>query len=116
MSEFMTSPGFGPIPNVSFLQSPHILCLHFSSILNLLCAQKFLGFSFISNLSFFKLSFVYIGVLPICMSVYHMYALGPLEARKRHQIPRNQTYRWWRSTIHILGTEPLEEQQVFFNS
>lgn len=49
ISIVIRSPRLGATTKVSFLQRPHILSLHFSSILNFPCAQKFLGFSFISN-------------------------------------------------------------------
>lgn len=42
--------------------------------------------------------------------------LGPLEARRRHQIPRNWTYRWLWNTVHILGLELLEGEQVFLTA
>ena len=44
------------------------------------------------NESRFKIVFLYMECLPVCMSVHHMHAV-PMEARRGHQIPWNWSYR-----------------------
>ena len=52
----------------------------------------------------FILSFTCQGVLPAYMAVYHMHAV-PTEVRRRSQMPWNQSYRWLRSTMWMLGSK-----------
>lgn len=53
---------------------------------------------------------MYMCILNTCMSLYHMHAcMMPMDARRRHLIPRNCRYRWLCVSILVL------EQPVFLS-
>jgi hypothetical protein len=48
---------------------------------------------------------MFLGAVPSCMSVHHMYA-EPEDTRRQCQIVRNWSVRRLRATISVLGIEP----------
>lgn len=73
--------------------------------------QEWPFLSFLILAIFKVLYFMYIGAIPVCMSMHHKPEMLT-EARRDGQVSGNYDYRWFEATILLLEIEPRSSEKA----